>query len=532
MIPRTAVEKTADGAILHVGEASYKTVIVSGMITIRPTTLKILKEFKDAGGKIVFAGDTPKYVDAVLSDEPEKLAAECVRIPLEEEPVVDSVQMTCKPGGAHGIHSIFIEDIEGKNCGDVFVQARYDAEADIYIAAILNTNREKATGALNFTMDIQDDYQSMKDCYEPQLWSLETGKRYSLPYEKTYRGVRFELELEAAGSAMVVFTRGGEKLDTPKEVYTKNMYFITGKFDYVCDEPQACVLDFARWRVPGGEFSDEAESLKIDQKVRDHFGIEHRGGEMLQPWYAKLHDKKVYGDIELQYTFDIEKMPEGDVYLCGERPEFNSYFINGAALTCPDPDDFYIDNCLKKMPVPKDALKPGENVVTVKVAFMRTTNIESLYLIGSFGVKIDGTKRTLTSLPDKADFGETYDQSMPFYTGCITYTVPNRNFEQPEDGERVIIKADDFAGSLVKVNGQILAWEPYEADITDAVKAGDDIKITLVGTRRNLFGPLHLVPLFHGAYGPGHFVTGGGSWTDNYNLIPAHLGKVTVKTVK
>ena len=121
---------------------------------------------------------------------------------------------------------------------------------------------------------------------------------------------------------------------------------------------------------------------------------------------------------------------------------------------------------------------------------------------------------------------------MPFYTGCITYTVPNCNFEQPEDGERVIIKADDFAGSLVKVNGQILAWEPYETDITDAVKAGEDIKITLVGTRRNLFGPLHLVPLFHGAYGPGHFVTGGGSWTDNYNLIPAHLGRITVKTVK
>lgn len=532
MIPRTTVEKTADGAILHVGEASYKTVIVSGMLTIRPTTLKILNEFKDAGGKIVFAGDVPEYVDAVPSDDPEKLASECVRIPLEEESVVDNVQGMCKPSGAHEIHSIFVADQEGNNCGDVFVQSRYDEDADVYIAAILNTNREKATGALNFTMDIQDDYQSMKDCYEPQLWSLETGKRYSIPYEKTYRGVRFELELEAAGSAMVVFARGGEKLDTKKEPDTVKLYFIDGEFDYECDEPQACVLDYAKWRVPGGEYSEEAESLKIDQKVRDHFKIEHRGGEMLQPWYAKLHDKTVYGDIELEYTFDIEKMPEGDVYLCGERPELNAYSINGTSLSCPDPNDFYIDNCLKKMPVPASALRIGENKVNIKVSFMRTTNIESLYLIGDFGVKIDGKKRTLTSLPEKADLGETYDQNMPFYTGCITYTVPNSRFEKPKDGERVIVKADGFFGGLVKVNGQVLAWEPYEADVTDAVLHGDDIKVTLVGTRRNLFGPLHLVPKICGAYGPGHFVTGGDMWTDDYNLIPAHLGKIKVKMIK
>ena len=532
MIPRTTVEKTDSGAILHVGEASYKTVIVSGMITIRPTTLKILKEFKDAGGKIVFAGDTPKYVDAVLSDEPEKLAAECVRIPLEEEPVVDSVQMTCKPGGAHGIHSIFVEDGEGKNCGDVFVQARYDAEADIYIAAILNTNREKATGALNFTMDIQDDYQSMKDCYEPQLWSLETGKRYSIPYEKTYRGVRFELELEAAGSAMVVFSKDGEKLETPNVPETIKEYNIDGKFEYKCDEPQVCVLDFARFRADNGEYSEEDEALKIDRKVRDHFGIEHRGGGMLQPWYSKLNDKKVYGDIELEYTFDIEKMPEGDVFLCGERPEFNAYSINGVTLTCPDENDFYIDNCLKKMPVPKTALKIGENKVNIKVAFMRTTNIEALYLIGDFGVKLDGHKRTLTSLPGKIGFSDMYDYSMPFYTGCVTYTVPNGKFDMPKDGERVILKADKYEGGTVRVGGKVLAWEPYEADITDEVKAGRDIDVTLVGTRRNTFGPLHLVPLFHGAYGPDHFVTGGGSWTDDYNLIPEHLGALTVKTVK
>jgi hypothetical protein len=114
----------------------------------------------------------------------------------------------------------------------------------------------------------------------------------------------------------------------------------------------------------------------------------------------------------------------------------------------------------------------------------------------------------------------------------VTYTIPNGKFGQPNDGERIILKADKYAGGLVKVCGKVLAWEPYEADITDEVRSGADIEVTLVGTRRNTFGPLHLVPLFHGAYGPGHFVTGGDSWTDDYNLIPEHLGALTVKIVK
>lgn len=518
MIPRTTVEKTADGAILHVGEASYKTVIVSGMITVRPTTLKILKEFRDAGGKIVFAGEVPAYVDAVLSDESEKLASGCIRVPFEEKDIVSTLRNEI------GINTVSVSNENG-SCGDVLTQVRYDSGSDIYIAAFLNTNREAAAGTVSVTMTVSDGY-------EPQLWSLETGERYAIPYHRFESGIVFQLQLEAAGSAMVVLSRERDVKELPKKPETVKAYEIDGEFEYSCDEPQACVLDFARWRTAGGEYSEEAESLKIDQKVRDHFGIEHRGGGMLQPWYAKLHDKKVYGDIELEYTFDIEKMPVGDVYLCGERPELNSYSINGMPLVCPDQSDFYIDNCLKKMPVPKDALKYGTNKVNVKVSFMRTTNIESLYLIGNFGVKLDGTKRTLTSLPEKATFGGTYDQKMPFYTGCLTYTVPNCRFEKPADGERVIVKADSFAGGLAKVNGQVLAWEPYEADVTEAVRNGEDIKITLVGTRRNLFGPLHLVPLFHGAYGPGHFVTGGDAWTDNYNLIPAHLGKIKVKTVR
>ena len=55
-------------AVLRVGQAEYHTVIVSNMLTIRPTTLSLLNDFIGLGGSVIFCGDAPAYVNAVRSD--------------------------------------------------------------------------------------------------------------------------------------------------------------------------------------------------------------------------------------------------------------------------------------------------------------------------------------------------------------------------------------------------------------------------------------------------------------------------------
>ena len=71
-----------------------------------------------------------------------------------------------------------------------------------------------------------------------------------------------------------------------------------------------------------GEYACELdEVLRIDNKLRDRLGIERRGGEMLQPWFAKQMYKVPYGRLTLEYPFRIDVMPQGDVWLAGERPE-------------------------------------------------------------------------------------------------------------------------------------------------------------------------------------------------------------------
>jgi hypothetical protein len=68
----------------------------------------------------------------------------------------------------------------------------------------------------------------------------------------------------------------------------------------------------------------------------------------------------------------------------------------------------------------------------------------------------------------------------------------------PLRGERVLLVLPDIdAAALahVHVNGRevgVLAWPPFEIEITDHVRAGaNEIAVTLTGTLRNLLGPHH-----------------------------------------
>jgi hypothetical protein len=63
------------GPELQIGRATYRAVLVPPLTTIRRSTLKLLRQFREAGGMVVFAGKPAGYVEAVLSDEPANLAS-------------------------------------------------------------------------------------------------------------------------------------------------------------------------------------------------------------------------------------------------------------------------------------------------------------------------------------------------------------------------------------------------------------------------------------------------------------------------
>ena len=94
MMSRLASVGFRDGKpVLRVGQAEYSTVVVSDMLTIRPSTVALLRAFMVMGGKVIFAGDVPAYVDAVKSDVPATLAqaANAVVVPFDGDKLAAAI---------------------------------------------------------------------------------------------------------------------------------------------------------------------------------------------------------------------------------------------------------------------------------------------------------------------------------------------------------------------------------------------------------------------------------------------------------
>lgn len=509
-------------ALLSVGQMSYRVVVVSGMETIRPTTMRLLLDFAAIGGKIIFAGDAPVCVNARRDDSPAAFAHEYgICVPFDGKVLAAAVRAV-----SQAPISVTLED--GTSAEQVFVQMRNFGDSIGFV--LLNTDRDKPTSQL--TVRIENTPYKAAEC-----WDFETGTRYAADVASCGDTSILKTTLEAAGTRAFVLTddADAELPPLPQKTEVVDKLNISGEFSYKCNELNVCVLDFARFRLNDSAWSDEAEILHIDRMVRKTVGIEIRGGEMLQPWFARLTDNSVYRRIALEYTFDIEEMPVGDLILAGERPERMHYAINGTPLFNDDVHSFWIDDCFKKMAIPHGVLKHGRNVITAETDFMRTTNLEALYLIGDFGVRLNGNIRTLTTRPDTLRFGNLDTAAMPFYTDELTYLITPDKYSSLtcSDGERVKLAPTAFFGALIRVQAdgmeeQRLIWDPYEADVTDAVRNGKTIRVTVVGTRRNLFGPLHYAPRYYQNCGPGHFVTEGDNWTDDYALIDSGLHGITL----
>ena len=175
------------------------------------------------------------------------------------------------------------------------------------------------------------------------------------------------------------------------------------------------------------------------------------------------------------------------------------------------------------------------------MTFMRTTNIEALYLVGDFGVRLDGHKRTLTESSPLMGCKNYAEYGMPFYSGNLTFSVAPEMFadvlgDSAETADLIVLTPKDFTGACVKVSvgkrTDVLGWDPYEADVTEAYRRGLTIKVTVFGTRANLFGPLHETNRPAPSCGPGNFVTDGEHFTEDYSLINSGLRGFTFKAQK
>lgn len=119
---------------------------------------------------------------------------------------------------------------------------------------------------------------------------------------------------------------------------------IPEKTSYALSEPNVLVLDRVRCHADIAGFEkDETDVLLLDRRLREKFGLEPRGGEMIQPWYAEKFGGSAEGvlaRLRLEYVFDSEIEAE-----VGIAAEYDALSVNGIPATLTN--RFWVDTCFK-----------------------------------------------------------------------------------------------------------------------------------------------------------------------------------------
>ena len=503
------VETGAEGPILHLGEAAYRVAVLPRMTTVRSTTLALLEEFVDAGGTVIVTGEPPAHVDALESDRARSLGGCATAVAFARDDIVTACEAAApSPANVLGADS-------GESIPDIFCQVRDDAGERIVVALNVSTDTWHRGAVVRIAGQGR-----------VEEWDCVTGHRRAVPAVQKHDCV--EVSADFAPSREHAYVLTGEPAAPPQEEPAREVLateVLAGPFDYAMDEPNVCVLDRAAFRMGDGPWRDEKEILQLDRAVRRELSLPLRTGTMLQPWFTAGQTHEVKTHLTLRFAFHIEAVPTGAVALAIERPQDFEVAVNEQALSTATDSGWWVDPCFRRIEIPTGILTEGENTVELRVGFHDAINLEAMYLLGDFGVRVEGTRRTLTALPETLATGCVTEQGLPFYSGTVRYVldVPRR----PAAGETATLRVPGFeAACLLAVaesaETQIIAWQPYEADVTDLLAAGR-LELHAVLTRRNTFGPLHQVPLRTPFYHPGSFTTQGDAFTDDYMLYPAAL---------
>lgn len=496
ILSRLASVQTENGVpALQVGKMRYRTVLVSGMLTMRSSTLCLLKEFQKAGGQVVFSGERPVCIDAVRSTEANMLDA--VDTTAEELIAVLSVKPL-----AH------VTDENGNIIEDIYAQVRKDH--DDYIAVLMNLNREQPFHNATVSFDIGGYCEK---------WDVRTGKRALLAQGTP---LEFRFDFEPLTELCIVITAQDNQLPVVSEnrLPVKSVSF--GKqFSYYLHEPNVCVLDFADVFIDGNEWKRHCEILRADKAIREKFGLHPRGGNMLQPWFVGETEQLAVCSLKLKFQFHIVDFPKY-LKLAVETPEKFRILVNGQDALKPVEGDYWVDSCFSIFSIDPNALKCGQNIITMECDFRHNVDLEAIYLLGDFGVTLDGSFATLTQLPDTISMGDLTAQGFPFYGAGISYFV-DAPVVQP--GQNVQVVANDFEAACILVkNGkqEKLIWsQPYRTEITELLGNGEKLELQYILTRRNTFGPLHYAGGRAPAYDSGTFMADGELFLDDaYSILP------------
>ena len=527
-----------------IGQMSYKVVVLPNMLVIRRTTINLLRKFKESGGTILVYGRYPEYVNGEKASEAIDSLKHISRF-VEENDFPETLSQVLPAGF----------EVTGPN--NDLIWSHYRKVANGGILQVSNTSRLK---------DVECELLFSSAVTNPALWNPENGQSMKL---MPGNDGRIKLHFAATKSWLITFGDASKEAMLTETYQVpaskKEVLTIQGEWQGKRLDPNALTLDFARYSTDNGKTFSSPEPV---------IGIHQR-----------LTKNRYTGKLVLKFELEVTDVP-AKCSLVVEQPQLYKFSINGKEINF-DGSEYYRDHAFRVQDI-SGTLKQGANVILLMLDYVAPeqsslnaikrygTEIESIYLIGDFGVAATPSAQALmeslkyrdkmlveklvysmsrfTITKENMSFGnDLVLQGYPFYAGSFALTTTFK-LENIAKGKKYFISFPSFEAIVVKVKVNEkdfapLVYSPWETEISEAIQEGENrIEITLINSLRNLLGPHHHTGGELNAVGPSSFTgnpnwpnVGGENdwyelrikgkptlWRDDYSLIPFGLLKPPV----
>lgn len=511
---------------LCIGELKYTHLVVPECTTLSEGTVRMMKEFSDAGGNITFINGRPQSVEGINGhplvqtvlglDAPElQNSRNILQKYFRANPIQDEWRLfdTRGENDISGLVSRYGKTSDGailyifnpKEGHQIHTILRHKGNCKIEILGLVN----------NEVTDITDSHVN-GTTYAPITIESGTGILIRITYVEQVQSVRNHLVKS-------------ELLEV-KQVRPLQENVLT--------------LDMGRWNINGGSYSPRKAVI-----------------HMLNEIYSSIAECKNDSEVCIEYTFEANftDMPT-QFALAVEKAPHLSISLNGQPVH--KEVGWWIDKGIMKYDI-SGLVVNGTNTVlltyilsnkgkvgltdefeTEQNRFFYEVEPESIYVCGMFDVQQNQSDFTLIDATRKVE-GNLTTQGMWFYRGNCEYVGQIQYDSQSDISLRLdgmdctcakIYVNDRYAGTIIEKQTKV--------DITSYLQKGENkVSVVAVGHNRNIMGPHHhkhgklyfVGPnSFEGVWAFADFVSpdlpvGDSTWDDEYHFVPFGIERIFIE---
>ncbi|MHB0946224.1 MAG: glycosyl hydrolase [Sedimentisphaerales bacterium] len=441
-------------------DENYKIVILAGLTDISEITIEKLKKIALNGGCVIELGCNFDIAGAV------KIKHESFdnRFIVAKNPVIDAIKKVVLP-------DVIFFDKNHKTINSIHFTHRTTPQHDVYFVA--NLEGEKIC---SITANIA------KTEFEPMIWNPTTGEIFKAKAKNSDTRTEVSIDLPFKSSIFIVVPKTAENT-SENEISPSALIETQDSFDAfpLCDwqvtSLQDNILPISVWKDAGAHKICPAGQSNNSKDLYFEFNAEPCNCQLLIPDF--LEQENIYiNNNKLDVPVSVSKIIFDAKYLAYDVSVFINNGRNQIMLSA---DKF---SNLEKMEY-RPAYLCGDFKIDITAAQLNFTEYRRWYQFRS--CIADDTKIMIYRDNKKLGLGDWSKQGYPFYSGKVRYTTCF-NLKQHQN---IILSIGKLCGcATVAVNGchaDAINWPPYELNITDKMKSGDNtLTITVENTDANL----------------------------------------------